>query len=278
MEEPNFLAPVIGIYSSLSEEPNPASALSESLALPILQQPPSAYPNGHFVFVVDHNGFSLQHTGSRVPGPIYVELTGGAAAHRRLYGGGKNQLIAKAIGIKSSFRPEILDLTAGLGQDGFVLASLGCRVTLIERVAVIYHLLRNGLERASASGDAAVKTIVDRLSLIHQDSSEYLRQLEQPVDVVYLDPMFPKRDKSAKVKKAMWAFQAIAGQDTDAGALLELALTKARYRVIVKRPRKARSLNQQYPHKLMPPPGLVLAGQSSRFDIYPLQKLPKHGI
>ena len=65
---------------------------------------------------------------------IHVDFVSGALAHRRKYGGGKGQSIAKAIGIKNYKLPlSILDVTAGLAKDAFVLACLGCTVTMIER-------------------------------------------------------------------------------------------------------------------------------------------------
>lgn len=246
--------------------------LVESLCIPLINDHPSQLPAGHFVLVVQSRGLALHYTGSRAPGPIFVDFTAGKNAYRLQCGGGKSQLIAKAVGLRSSFRPHVLDVTAGLGQDGFVLATLGCKLTLLERVPVIYHLLRDGIERAL--GSEKVDGIAQRMSLIQQGSHEYLRALEDAVDVIYLDPMFPEREKTAKVNKAMTAFHALVGADKDAGLLLSLALNKARYRVVVKRSRKAPSFDQQFPFLDLPSPGLVLAGKSSRYDVYPIKKMP----
>ena len=49
----------------------------------------------------------------------------------------------------------MLDATAGLGRDAFVLASLGCQVTLIERVPAVAALLENGIERALLNVETA---------------------------------------------------------------------------------------------------------------------------
>ena len=57
-------------------------------------------------------------------------------------------MIAKAVGIAQGVRPQVLDATAGLGKDAFVLASLGCQMTLIERQPLIAALLEDGLARA----------------------------------------------------------------------------------------------------------------------------------
>ena len=90
------------------------------------------------MLVVDDGGLSLQQLGKKAPGPVRCEFALGAARHRRLYGGGRGQDIAKATGLdRSGFYPKLLDLTAGLGRDGFILASLGAQVTMIERNPII---------------------------------------------------------------------------------------------------------------------------------------------
>ena len=82
-------------------------------------------------------------------GGVYVDFVEGAVAHRRKFGGGRGQSIAKAVGLKSGAMPTVVDATAGLGRDAFVLASLGCKVTLIERSPVVGALLQDGLARAA---------------------------------------------------------------------------------------------------------------------------------
>lgn len=265
---------LLGIYRIDSDHSVSAESLSQSLDLPLVDTPPEQVEPGQFLLQVEQQTLSLCFTGRGAPKPIAVDFIGGAAAHRRQFGGGKGQLIAKAVGIKGRFRPQVLDLTAGLGQDGFVLATLGCQVDLVERVPLIFHLLNNGLQRAAALGEGSVQEIVGRINLYRCEALAYLQDLNQGVDIIYLDPMFPKRDKKAQVNKSMVAFQHIVGADGDAGQLLRQALEKARYRVVVKRPRKAPAMDQQWPELSLPAPGLVIAGKSSRYDIYPLAKMP----
>lgn len=202
--------------------------------------------------------------------PIKVDFYSGKLAHRRQFGGGRGQLIAKAAGLGPGIYPHVFDATAGLGGDAFVLASLGCRVTMAERSPVACALLRDGLERArqvAATEDESLTAILDRMTLWAADSLELMLQSTEPLaDVVYLDPMFPERHKSAAVKKEMQAFHAIIGGDEDADRLLEPALKCAEYRVVVKRPRIARSLSGRSP-------GYQLTGKSSRFDVYPIKRM-----
>ena len=117
--------------------------------------------------------------------------------------------------------------------------------------------------------DSELADIVARLSLIEADSKQFLGQLaaSEQEDIVFLDPMFPERKKSAKVKKEMQVFHSIVGADPDAGELLELALQRARYRVVVKRSASA-------DHLAGMAPSYSLEGKSTRFDIFALQKLP----
>lgn len=223
-----------------------------------------------FALLFDERGVVLQQTGHKAPGPIRVDFVSGAADHRRKFGGGKGQMIAKAVGVKSGVYPQVLDVTAGLGRDAYVLASLGCDMTLLERSPVVQALLADGLQRArdySAVDASDIAAILGRMQFHPQDSLAYLQDAADVADVVYLDPMFPARHKTADIKKEMKAFHSVVGQDLDADALLAPSLAAARYRVVVKRPRKAPYLAERTP-------SYQLQGKSSRYDIYTLQKMP----
>lgn len=225
-----------------------------------------------FVLLYDEHGIALQQTGRKAPGPIRAEFTEGSVDHRRKFGGGKGQMIAKAVGVKAGVYPRVLDATAGLGKDAFVLATLGCHVQMLERSVYVHTLLQNGLTRAhdfAAYEDSALKLILARMELLAVDSHDHLRDLknEDCPDVIYLDPMFPDRQKTADVKKEMAAFHGLVGKDEDADTLLEKALAKAHYRVVVKRPRKAPFMGDKTP-------SYQLEGKSSRFDIYTRKKMP----
>lgn len=205
-------------------------------------------------------------------GKIQVDFSAGGAAHRRLYGGGKGQMIAKAVGVSGKIHPSVFDATAGLGGDAFVLACLGCRITLMERSPVAFALLQDGLARAkrfAEEQDAELMEILARMQLLPGDSIVYLReQTTEVADVIYLDPMFPERRKTAAVKKEMQAFHSVVGEDADAELLLKAALPRARYRLAVKRPRHA-------PAVAGPSVTYTLEGKSSRYDIYALRSLAK---
>jgi 16S rRNA (guanine1516-N2)-methyltransferase len=200
-------------------------------------------------------------------GPVFVDFVGGAVGHRRRFGGGRGQEIARAVGLKKGATPSVLDATAGLGRDAFVLASLGCVVTLIERSPVVAALLEDGLARAAE--DAEVAPIVARMRLWCGNAAQLMAQLDPAVrpDVVYLDPMYPHRRKSALVKKEMRLFRAVVGEDPDADALLPAALACARQRVVVKRPDYAEPMTGRVPT-------MSITTKNHRFDVYVLKALP----
>lgn len=233
--------------------------LASQLNLPLIQ--PKQMQQYDLVLQFDDDKLMLQLVDDDAPGPVYVDFLAGKYAHRRKYGGGKSQLLAKAVGLQKYKSPSVLDLTAGLGQDAFILASLGCKVQMIERSPIISALVTDALQRAEH--DPEFSTL--NLKLWIGDSMQYLLQL-QPADypdIIFIDPMFPSRIKSALVKKEMRVLRAVVGDDLDADKLFELALKIAQKRVVVKRPRHAPCLTQLTPN-------VQYRGESSRFDVYSL--------
>ena len=198
--------------------------------------------------------------------PLSVDLTGGSMAFRGQQNV-RNEMVVKAVlGRDKQHLPRVIDATAGLGRDSFLLATLGCDVMMVERHPVVSALLQDGLRRYRESGDAAIAARLGfhRGNFVDQDFAE---QSLAPAEVVYLDPMFPQREKSAKVKKEMQIFKHMVGADTDSDTLLNHAKTLATRRVVVKRPAKA-------PFLADTSPTYSLTGRSSRFDIY--QTGPAH--
>ncbi|KQN64113.1 16S rRNA (guanine(1516)-N(2))-methyltransferase RsmJ [Erwinia sp. Leaf53] len=193
-------------------------------------------------------------------GGIFVDFVDGAMAHRRRFGGGRGEAVAKAVGIKSGYLPDVVDATAGLGRDAFVLAAIGCRVRMLERNPVVAALLDDGLRRGYADPEIG-PWLRERLTLLHASSLQALTDITPPPDAVYLDPMYPHKQKSALVKKEMRVFQSLVGPDEDADGLLEPARRLAKKRVVVKRPDYAPPLAG------VATPNAVTT-KSHRFDIY----------
>lgn len=172
----------------------------------------------------------------------------------------KNELLAKAVGIKGSYKPSVIDTTAGLGRDGFLLAYLGCSVLMIERNPQVYSQLEKALQQIEQDPTLQQKL---QLKILNANSIDFLTQLDENdyPDVIYIDPMYPPRQKSALVKKEMRLLKDIVGEDSDAPQLLAIALQRAKKRIVVKRPRLAASLGNQKA-------SYCLTGKTQRFDVY----------
>ena len=193
-------------------------------------------------------------------GAVYVDFVGGSMEHRRKFGGGRGEAVAKAVGIKGVELPSVIDATAGLGRDAFVLAVLGCQVRLVERHPVVYLLLQDGLNRAYQNAEIGAM-LRQNLRLLNVRQINELNPQTDCADVVYLDPMYPHKQKSALVKKEMRMFQYLVGADSDADKLLSPALQLAKKRVVVKRPGYAEYLCKKPPH-------FSRETKNHRFDIY----------
>jgi len=201
----------------------------------------------------------LRHSELAKQGDILVDFASGAATYRRKFGGGKSEAIAKAVGVTKKAGLTVIDATAGLGRDALVLASLGASVTLVERNPAVAALLWDGLRRARLDPQLQ-DWLPGRMQLVFSQALDALQQLPAP-DVVYLDPMFPAREKSAAVKKEMRAFHDVVGADPDADALWQAAFALASKRVVVKRPGYAEFLAGQKP-------SMSIEGKNNRFDVY----------
>lgn len=233
-----------------------AQQLAKKWALPLIAKTETG-----LVLVLTDTRLELRQLDDRKMGAVFVDFASDALTFRRLHGGGRKEAIAKAVGLKGQNVPRVLDATAGLGRDAFVLAALGCHVDMIERSPVVAALLDDGLGRAST--DMALRTwLPEKMHLYHGLSYDLLThwQGEQP-DVVYLDPMFPHRKKSALVKKEMRLFQQLLGPDEDADGLLIPALSLAKQRVVVKRPDAAPWLDEREPN-------MAISSKKHRFDVY----------
>ncbi len=203
---------------------------------------------------------------------IHVDFISGSLAHRRKYGGGQGQAIAKAIGIKKYRLPlSVLDVTAGLAKDAFVLACLGCSVKMIERNPIVAELVNTALKLAE-NNDNFEDIKQQGFSLLQTDAVDYLKKLDTKSnshypDIIYLDPMYPQRKKSASVRKNMQILQKLLSHkentQPDETELFNLALKFARKRVVVKRPKTAPTLTDKIP-------SMSIQSKITRYDVYVL--------
>ncbi len=238
-----------------------ARKLARQLALPCLGSADSL-ENVGFLLGVSDKGLSLGMNRQDSPGIVRVDFENSKLEYR-VQSRVTRQAICRAVGVKPGLYPTVLDATAGLGKDAFVLASTGCHVHMLERNPVVFALLNDGLRRARESQNEGVRQTVQRLSVTHVALNGFSCP-EPGFEVVYLDPMFPARRKTARVKKDMYVLQqflARIGETTDEATLLGQALTIARRRVVMKRPLHAPDVADR-------PPTFRLTGRSNRFDVY----------
>ncbi len=188
-----------------------------------------------------------------------IDFAGGAVGYRFRRGGERGHPLVRAAGIKKDHIPSIVDATAGLGRDAFLLASAGAAITLIERSAEVHGLLRDALARAAA-GSSELAEVVARMTLIHGDARGLLPDLKP--DVVIVDPMHPPRQNTALVKQEMRQLSAIVGADEDADELMRIALASARERVVLKWPLRAAPLLEA------PKPSHQFAGKTVRYEVF----------
>ncbi len=257
-------APLQVLPETESDQPR-AEAMAARLGCPCLPVFDSGvrYPEQVLLLRVADQGLSLQPGGPRPPGPVAVDFTDAAMRHRRK--GGQNELLGRAVGWRADKAPTVLDTTAGLGRDSFVLADLGCRVTLCERHPVLAAMLEQGIEQAAEASDRWIAEAAERMTLWPDDARERPLPGSDQFDVIYLDPMFPPRGKRALVKKELATLQQLLGSEaaSDADALLLWALEQPVKRVVVKRPPRADFLGQRRPSH-------QITGKAVRFDVYML--------
>ncbi|WP_413613045.1 class I SAM-dependent methyltransferase [Bdellovibrio sp. HCB-110] len=167
---------------------------------------------------------------------------------------GKNELIAKALGVAKGYR-KVLDLSVGLAVDSVFLTQLGFEVMGVERSPVLYALLKEAFARTE-------KDYLKSYQLYFADSLQFLKENKGKlaVDAIYFDPMYPHKKKSALPKQEMVVFRDLVGHDEDASEVLKEALTWPVQRVVVKRPMHAEELLPGVRHSY--------EGKVVRYDTY----------
>lgn len=256
------LVAVVADHAAMAEA---AHGLAAELNLPYYpERPPVGRAGGaRYYLVLRTDRWQLEWAEERVhrPAPLYVDFAAGATGYRIRHSG-LRQMIARAVGLPKHEVLWVVDPTAGLGRDAFVLASLGCTVTCVEKNPVVWALLADGLRRAAA--DAQTRAAAERITLQRADGQTAMlafnEQSPRP-DVIFLDPMFPATKSGAAVKKELQLLRDIVQEPQAEGSLLETALRCARRRVVVKRPR----LGAKIPG---PMPNFSIKGESARFDVY----------
>lgn len=179
---------------------------------------------------------------------------------------------AKVKGALAGGAPTAVDATAGLGEDALLLAAAGFEVTLVERDPTIFALLADALGRAATEDALAVP--IARMHLIQGNSLQVLAGLSASPDVIYLDPMFPARRKSAAVKKKFQMLHQLEPPCEEQEELLAAACAAAPRKVVIKRPARGEPLAGRHP-------SYSIRGKSVRYDVivapHPLDTVPLGG-
>ena len=212
---------------------------------------PGEYLTIHF----DSKGVSLSGFGLTYQGDFAETMM-----HRVTNGRLQHEMLVKAASSEKEGRKAI-DATAGMGEDAFLLAAQGDEVTLYEQNPVVAALLKDAIRRAKKN--QILKDIAGRMKVVEADSVECMSKLLDPVDVIYLDPMFPARQKSSLINKKLQLIQKLEPPCSEETDLFDAALKVCPSRIIVKRPLKSECLAGREP-------SYTLKGKAIRYDCYVL--------
>lgn len=231
-------------------------AYAEALAAHLKTTLLDATPEASIWLSVDATGLSLTDGDQAMRGD-FTKLQ-----KRLQYHNLTHELLVKATKVKGREKLRVIDATAGMGEDSLLLAASGCEVTLYEQDPVIAALLQDTMRRALE--ETALHEIVMRMQLVEGDSIGHLRKLgeagERP-DVIYLDPMFPERQKSGLVKKKFQLIHYLEAPAENEEALMQAAIAARPFKIVVKRPAKG-------PYLAGLKPSYSLDGKAIRYDCY----------
>ncbi len=236
-----------------------AEALANQYSLSVLPNRLQAKDQG-FDFALFYEKGCLKLSNLQHPTwqALHWDFCTSAFIYRLKKANAKTELLLKALGKESI--ESVLDSTGGSGTDSVLMASIGLKVTTCERNPILHALLQDAITRGLEH--TVLYPMLSSITLHHNDAQNLLNMPQNPnFTIIYYDPMFPTRAKSAKVRKPMQVLQMLIGQDTDLTTALTLYIKKARNRVIVKRPKNSPPVSE---HEL----NYHLQSRSTRFDIY----------
>lgn len=224
-----------------------AEALAKRLEVPLTEK-----EGDGLTVLFDAKGVSLKGYGLSYQGDFEGML------HRVTNGRLLHEMLVKAAKT-SEQNLRAIDCTAGMGEDSFLLAAYGYQVTLYEQNPVVAALLKDALRRAKKH--PVLKDIASRMQLVEGNSIELLAQRVDEVDLIYLDPMFPERQKSGLINKKLQLIQKLEPPCSAETDLFEAAMQAKPSKIIVKRPLKSPNLARKSPN-------YTLNGKAIRYDCY----------
>lgn len=205
------------------------------------------------IFEWEINQFWL-HSDVSKERPVGIEIDQDLLRHEEYFKRSSihKELLGKAIGIKGSYRPKVLDLTAGLLGDSLLLLSYGCEVWAVERHPVVQFLIQSALQ-------TAIHPKLKNFHFLPMEAHEALASLEE-FDVIYFDPMFEDANEKTAPRKQMRIFRNLIGSDSDAIDVFKIAKASNFKRLVIKRPRRSLPLAAN--------PSVEYIGKSTRYDVY----------
>lgn len=210
-------------------------------------------PGDGLTLLIDNSGVSLTGFGLTFRGDFEENML------RRLTGGRlEHEMLAHVAKTKEP-HPTAVDATAGMGEDSIILAACGYEVTMFEQDPVIAALLRDAIRRAKKH--PVLGEIVGRMHLIEGSSIELMPGLPFVPDLIYLDPMFPARQKSGLINKKLQLIQKLERPCPEEKELLEAAVSLKPKKIVIKRPLKGAFLAGQEP-------GYSVKGKAIRYDCF----------
>lgn len=165
---------------------------------------------------------------------------------KRKIAGGRNSLLARACGVRQNLR--ILDAFGGWGSDGLALASLGCKVDIVERDPIVFTMTY-----------FLARELHSETAVFLNDARSWILERAKQYDVIYIDPMFPSHPKSAKPSRRMQILEELSPYE-DPSDLIEIARNVAKERVVVKSRSKQKPAREE--------PDWQIKGRTVRFDVY----------
>lgn len=198
----------------------------------------------------DANGVSLNGYGMSYCGDFEKML------YRLTQGRLQHEMIAKLAKTKEP-HPTAIDATAGMGEDSILFAAAGYEVTMYEQNPVIAALLRDAMQRARKH--PVLGEIIQRMHLIEGNSVELMKEQPDAPDIIYLDPMFPARQKSGLINKKLQLIQKLEHPCVEEEELLSAALSLHPKKIIIKRPLKGAKLAGKEP-------SYTIQGKAIRYD------------
>ena len=254
--------PRIAVWPSDERFIDAASKIAKELNLPIPDYSTGGKDLSNFDFFleVSNEGLILRQFDSKLK--FSINFSDNSIKYR--VRSNRSELLGRAIGVKNDYSKHVVDGTAGFGTDSFILASLGCSVTLCERNSVIAEMLGHAIESAKNNSERWLAESASRMSLVRNDLRALSLEVLDHIDAIYLDPMFPQKKNNAASRKEIELLKSLQSPevlDFEHEDLLEWALNQKVGRVVYKRPIRSKPVGNISPsHQLF--------GRIIRYDVY----------